>query len=472
MNFDVGDERAKERKREREGEKIQAVNLAAYRAGTALTGLIEFFGFASNSIWNLREITIKNGLGHIQLYQKGYHQATLPDRIQYNIQNYHELHSLISQETFLQKHILGISGELSFAGLVAGHGKSTIFVGKGVDTENYQFLSSSDALVQGKLLESADEITERKSQELLEEFEGMFDAFPLPGEKQKENVRSAWKSISPERKEIDSPPALDDVLLGQGLAETLGAKIGDTLTVVIATRSGALNALDVNVRGIIRGFTKEYNDTILKMPLKFAWKLMGEEHVSRIAMMLQKTENTDAVHTYLQDFLRQKNLMLETSLWIEEADIYKKVNALYHAIFGAISFIILLISIFSIGNTMLMSVMERVPEIGTLRSLGQTKAGILRLFLVEGFLIGLLGGILSILMGIAVSLFVNHVLQGIPMPPPPTGGTSYRAYLLVIDYPVVWAAAFNLSVVSSFLSTLWPSYKAANMEIVDCLRHS
>ncbi|MFX8354967.1 FtsX-like permease family protein, partial [Acinetobacter baumannii] len=69
---------------------------------------------------------------------------------------------------------------------------------------------------------------------------------------------------------------------------------------------------------------------------------------------------------------------------------------MFGTIFGFIAVIMGVIVLFTIANTMSMSVMERINEIGTLRALGQRRSGVRRQFLAEGFLLGLFGATLGV----------------------------------------------------------------------------
>lgn len=447
---------------------------------SGLAGLMLFFGFADDSLHGLREATISSGLGHIQVYQKGYRAAAMPDKINFNIPNYREIVGIFESDAELKKYVKGMAADLDMSGLIAGHGKSTVFVGKGVDTQNFKVMNAGDEITEGKPLEHTDVFVKPEQKELTNEFEEMFEGFPVPGQdgtekkdapKDNKPKQEIWKDSTIEKRAANAEAAMDDALLGDGLKNALNAKLGDALTLVVSTKSGALNALDINVRGVILGVETSYNDTIVKIPMQYAWKLMGREDVSKICILLHKTEFLDLAYRRVQELVKEKNLNLETSTWVEEARMYQKVSSLLHDIFGSISFIIVLVVTFSIANAMMMSVMERTREIGTLRALGNTKNEILRLFMTEGFVIGLMGGLLSMVVGIAISVFMNDVVGGIPMAPPPGTSKAFIAHFRVVNNPLIWCITFNLAVFAAFISSILPAKKASNMEIVESIRY-
>ena len=102
-----------------------------------------------------------------------------------------------------------------------------------------------------------------------------------------------------------------------------------------------------------------------------------------------------------QRFKPQLDQALVVKAWEELADYYRQVQEFYRSLLRIVRFIIMLVVIFTIVNTMTMAVLERTREIGTLRAIGTQKTGIIGLFLAEGFWIGFFGGVSGILMGLA-----------------------------------------------------------------------
>lgn len=444
---------------------------------TGLTGLIVFFGYAEHSMYNLREATIQQGLGHVQIYKKGYTTTGNVDKINYNIANYQEIAALLQQDVFLKDKIKGIAAELEFAGIVAKDNLSSVFYGKGIEVEKDKVLSAVDEIAEGKPLEKATALPDKQSQESrLHEFDKMFDAFLLEGIDPQDKVankdKNDWRKIWAERpKEMRSgAPSLDDGLIGSGLSSALQAKPGTILTLMVSTRTGTLNAVDMHVRGVIRSFSKEYNDSIVKIPLDYAWLLMNRKDVSRISVLLTSTDLTDVARQRIAELVANK-FDLELTSWHEVALYYKSANTFFFAIFFSMGILITLVVFFSIANVMTMNVMERTRQIGTLRALGESRSGVLSMFLIEGMMIGLIGGAIAILCGIGLGEMVKAG-GGIPQPPPPGQTQGFKAFLFITERPVIWGVAFLLAFGSAFLSSLLPARRAAKMEITDCLRYT
>jgi putative ABC transport system permease protein len=90
----------------------------------------------------------------------------------------------------------------------------------------------------------------------------------------------------------------------------------------------------------------------------------------------------------------------------------------------------------------------------------------MRLFILEGTLIGLIGGIIGILLGYAAALVISAI--GIPMPPPPGMAHGYMGKILV-TLPLA-TDAFLLALLTTLVASIVPAWKASRMNIVDALR--
>lgn len=374
--------------------------------------IIVFGGFVDYSMWGLRESTIHSRLGHLQVYKAGYSEKGGTNPLAYTIEDYPRIRSIIEDED----HVDFVTSRLEFSGLIGGAENSVICVGKGVEPEKERELGITVSIVEGEDLSSEE---------------------PEEG------------------------------IIGKGLAEGLGVKIDDYLTILTSTAEGALNAVDLKLRGIFRTGVKEYDDVAVMVPMELAKTLLYTENVQSIVVVLDETENTDLVADNLRKEFSQANLDLEIKTWSDLATFYHQVVQLYGGIFWVVRFIILIIVIFSIANTMTMSVFERMREIGTIRAMGTKRRGVLSLFLMEGLILGALGGALGLVFGIIAAKLLS--IKGIYIPPPPTMTEGYTALINVVPKDLIFA--FSLAVGTSLVSSIYPAFKAARLKVVDALRY-
>ena len=374
--------------------------------------IIVFGGFVDYSMWGLRESTIHSRLGHLQVYKAGYSEKGGTNPLAYTIEDYPRIRSIIEDED----HVDFVTSRLEFSGLIGGAENSVICIGKGVEPEKERELGITVSIVGGQDLSSEE---------------------PEEG------------------------------IIGKGLAEGLGVNIDDYLTILTSTAEGALNAVDLKLRGIFRTGVKEYDDVAVMVPMELAKTLLYTENVQSIVVVLDKTENTDLVADNLRQQFSQANLDLEIKTWSDLATFYHQVVQLYGGIFWVVRLIILIIVIFSIANTMTMSVFERMREIGTIRAMGTKRRGVLSLFLMEGLILGALGGALGLAFGIIAAKLIS--IKGIYIPPPPTMTEGYTALINIVPKDLIFA--FSLAVGTSLVSSIYPAFKAARLKVVDALRY-
>jgi putative ABC transport system permease protein len=253
-------------------------------------------------------------------------------------------------------------------------------------------------------------------------------------------------------------------VLGQGLAANLGVKPGDKVVLVVNTATGGVNAVDATVRGLFATITKAYDDSALRIPIALARRLLKVEGAQSYALLLDKTENTDTAVARLRSEF--KGVPLEFVPWHDLADFYKKTAELFTRQIGVVRMIIAAIIVLSISNSMVMAVLERTGEIGTSMALGYRRKAVLGLFLCEGFLLGLIGGLVGLIISFVAAEAISAV--GIPMPPPPGMAFGYTAGIML-----TWsmaAEALMLAVGTTLAASAYPAWKAARLEIVDALR--
>lgn len=379
---------------------------------SGMVALVVFGGFVHFSFWGLRESTIRSQLGHIQIYKKGYSQEGLENRLEYLIDNFSE----VEEELVKMASIETSAPRLSFAGLISSGENTHTCLGIGGVHEKESKLATFEALVEGE---------------------------DIYGE--------------------------DEAVIGNMLKKSLGVEIDDYVTLLTMTVDGSINAVDVKVVGVSQSGSREYDSVAVKLPLTTVQRLLNTNSVEKILLLLDKTEHTDGMATQLTDIFEAKKFNLELKRWDELANFYRSVVRLYSGIFSVMKVIIALIVFFSIANTMTMSIFERTREIGTIRAIGTKKSTTILLFFTEGFLIGVIGGMLGIITGIVVATVIN-ITGGIYIPPPPMMTQGYSALILIVPKVVIYS--YISTVLVSIVSSFYPAFRAANLNVVDALRHT
>jgi len=255
----------------------------------------------------------------------------------------------------------------------------------------------------------------------------------------------------------------DGAVLGKGLARALGVKPGDRIVLLVSAGQGALNTLDLIVTGVFESFSKDYDARALRISLDSARELLATRGASTLVVLLADTRDTARVARAVKEAGLQG---LEIRTWAQINDYYAKTVELYDRQFGILRFIVLLMVLLSVANSVNMSVFERVGEFGTMRALGRTGRYVVLLILGENLLLGLIGGVLGALVAVGIALSVSAI--GIPMPPPPNGNVGYTAHILLLPTEIV--LALSISIAASGLACILPALRTARIPVVDALR--
>jgi putative ABC transport system permease protein len=378
------------------------------------TALLVAGGFIRFMFDGLAQSSINNGLGHLQIHNPDHLIREEEQPLQYGLSGYHSIARIAAGIPGVR----GAAARIDFMGLLSNGEKSTIFLGTGLEPDKERKLGYTTELISGSGLES----TARKFQ----------------------------------------------TLLAIGLANTLNAKVGDTLTLMSTTTDGALNAVDAEVAGIFTTGFAEYDERALRVPLPVAQKLLdNDRQVSKLIVGLDRTRDTDRIHDRLQARLRQAGYTVATKRWYELATYYQQVVRMFSAVFALLGAIIFVLVVLSSSNTMLMSVFERVREIGTLMAFGTTRWKIVGIFLTEGALIGLFGGMLGTATGYLAIVLMNHAHLTMPTPP----GSTHGWPIVMPVVPLLFVAVFLLMILTMVTASVLPALRASRLNIVEALNH-
>lgn len=355
--------------------------------------------------------TIHSQLGHLQVVRPGYFEKGIADPYAYLLADKLPERQLIGE----MPGVVSIAPRLALSGLIS-HGDTTIaFLGDGIDPEREQSLSDMVTIKSGRNLSTANE---------------------------------------------------NAVILGEGLARSMSVKAGDSVVLLATSATGSASAVEVEVAGTFATSTKEYDDSALRLPLAVARKLMRVQGATSWVVLLDDTNRTAAAEAYLKS--RLSSDAFEVVPWTALADFYNKTVALFSKQINVVKVIIGLIIVLTISNTQTMNVLERTTEIGTSLAIGLQRNAVMRLFVAEGGLIGVAGGATGVVLGYALAQLISAI--GIPMPPPPGMASGYIGQIL-ISAPLA-ADALVLALVTTFVASLMPAFRASRMTIVDALRYN
>jgi putative ABC transport system permease protein len=255
-----------------------------------------------------------------------------------------------------------------------------------------------------------------------------------------------------------------EIMMGEALARNLKAQPGSSLTLLASTSDGALNAMDVRVKGIFSTGVPDVDKRLLYADIATAQKLLNSPKVSTVGVFLSRMEHTGVA----QARLAAANPALTVQTWEDQAFFYKSVRDLYNRIFGALGAIIGLIVVFVVTNAMSMAIIERTREIGTLRAMGTLPKQLLATLSLEGMLLGGVGALSGAALALGVSLFLYVV--PVEMPPPPGSSKGYPLNIS-ID-PSLYLITIAAMVALTMLASAWVARKTVHMSVVQALAHT
>jgi len=242
------------------------------------------------------------------------------------------------------------------------------------------------------------------------------------------------------------------------------------LDLLSATATGAPNVVTFYVNEAQSQGVKELDDAFVGMHLKLAQELLygrGEHKAVSIVIQLNRSEDLDFAKKRLATLFAEHKLPLEVHDFEELSPSYVQIRNFLTVMFTFLAVIMGMIVVFTVINTMSMSVMERTNEIGTARAMGVRRSGIRRQFVVEGLMLGIIGATAGVLVGTLLSIWFNHA--GI-MYTPPGQARPVPVRLLTGDIELLVRIWICLVVIAT-IGSLIPAGRAAKMKVVDALRH-
>ncbi len=279
--------------------------------------------------------------------------------------------------------------------------------------------------------------------------------------------RARWLDRGALLSSVEAPELLLNAELARSLsAEVTGAQVPDTQwpAVLAGDRDGALNGVAVRLAGTLKSAAPG-DRRLGYLPLSTAQALLRMEgRVTEYALAVERLEDAPRVRTAVQAALGPG---YEVHTWGEVLPFLADLMRHQDSLFGILTSVFLVTVLLGIVNVMLMNVLERVREIGTMLAVGMRRRQIVALFLLEGAVLGLVGGVLGALVGAAVTLWLGQ--RGIQMSAPGAAVDSIIRPSVTFLYLV---RSVGLTTVGAALSALWPAYRAAQLRPVEALAHT
>lgn len=253
----------------------------------------------------------------------------------------------------------------------------------------------------------------------------------------------------------------EHLVLGDALARAFGAPRGAEVVLLAPDRDGSLNGelakLGGSMLALMPGEMK-----IAIVPLGVAQKLLRMEgRATELAIAVTPRADLPAVAAGLRAALGQE---YEVHAWDELIPERKSIMEKQTGLSVIVSFVFLLLMLLGVANTMLMSVLERTREVGTMLAVGLTRRTVVALFLLEALALGVLGGVAGVVS--AVALVAALAARGLAFKPPEATLAIDITPFLTAPY---LAGVFLTAVLGAVAFGLYPAWRASRLRPVEAL---
>jgi len=268
-----------------------------------------------------------------------------------------------------------------------------------------------------------------------------------------------------------------EVILGRELAKNLGVFPGDYVTVI--SPKGRISPLGVTPRtkrfkvgGIFQLGMYDYDSTFAYISLKQAQRFLGlGDVVTAIEVRVKDIYAARRIARKIEDLLGPSFVARD---WMEmNRNLFSALRMEKRVMFVLLSLIIG-VAAFNIVGTLIMVVMEKTRDIAILKSMGATRRSIMKIFVLEGLIVGVVGTALGTAFGLLLALNVEKASQWIErvfgfeiLPADVYYITQLPSRVDPVDVVVIVVVAIGLSL----LATLYPAWKASSLDPVEALRY-
>ena len=289
-----------------------------------------------------------------------------------------------------------------------------------------------------------------------------------------------WKALSDGIMEgsLDDFQGDSAVAVGITLAERAGLHVGSPLTILSpngqATPFGTMPRVrKLRVALIFDANWNDYNSNIILMPLAASQKfLMLGDGVSLMQVSTSDPLNVQPVSRKITEALNDPRLQVLD--WTQSANGFLDAVTVEQNVMFLILTLIILVAAFNVISSLIMMVKDKTRDIAVLRTFGASRGSVMRIFLMCGASVGVVGTVVGTGLGICFALNIErirHVLESL------TGTDLFNPevyFLARLPARLVWSQVVEVAVLSlvlSLLATLYPSWRAAKTDPVEALRH-
>ncbi|MBN2089462.1 ABC transporter permease [candidate division KSB1 bacterium] len=260
------------------------------------------------------------------------------------------------------------------------------------------------------------------------------------------------------------------IIIPDNLSKGLKLKPGDEVVLVANNKDGSVNGLSLKVSAIVEGLLgPSGRDGFIHLDDARILLRIYDHEINEVAIRLKNPDKLGSVHKMLNDELsqiknKQDKPIFELHTWADLSP-FSTIATIVDLLIITVKIVLIAIVLISILNVMMMSVYERVSEIGTISAIGTLPSKVLWLFMAEGFSLAVISTIVGNVIGVLLLFVINiskfHFSFG-------------RIHNILLKTSISSSELLSISLIViliAVISSLQPALKASKMQPVDALRH-
>ena len=284
-----------------------------------------------------------------------------------------------------------------------------------------------------------------------------------------------WKSL--DKATIENFKIKHNVILGYRLAQRLNLSVGDYISLISPNvMETAIGVLPIKQNFMVGGFFDigmyEYDNNFVFIPWEKAEKFLSTKQIAHgIEIFLQNPKTTQNVHSDLNTKLDESFTIID---WKKRNSSFMNALDVEKNVMFVILTLIILVATFNIISSMIMLVQTKKSDIALMRTMGASKYLIIRIFMLTGSIIGILGTIIGAILGIIVSINIETIRNFISTFFEKELFSPQIYFLSTLPSNINFNEVFvvmGLSVSLTLLASVFPAWKASKISPAEALRY-
>ena len=284
-----------------------------------------------------------------------------------------------------------------------------------------------------------------------------------------------WKSL--DNATIENFKIKQNVILGYRLAQRLNLSVGDYISLISPNvMETAIGVLPIKQNFMVGGFFDigmyEYDNNFVFIPWEKAEKFLSTKQIAHgIEIFLQNPKTTNNVHSDLNTKLNESFTIID---WKKRNSSFMNALDVEKNVMFVILTLIILVATFNIISSMIMLVQTKKSDIALMRTMGASKYLIIRIFMLTGSIIGILGTIIGAILGIIVSINIETIREFISNLFEKELFSPQIYFLSTLPSNINFNEVFvvmGLSVSLTLLASMFPAWKASKISPAEALRY-